>query len=194
MSRILILLITVLAVNMMISCGSKPDPVPHSEPAEEPKLEMELIQSKPVVKEIDSAPPADVFDPARITREYHTSTRAEVQQFIENLNQIIKSKNFRAWKAALSDEYFTEVSSPENLQVMSEQPALKTRRIVLKTAEDYFTHVVVPARANSRVDDIEFISMNRVKAFTITTNRAGEEVRLRLYDLEKIDDKWTIIN
>jgi len=192
MGRMFILLITVLALSMIISCGTKPEPVPASEPAVE--QDEGLVKSNPVIKETDSAPAADTFDPARITREYHSSTRAEVQHFIESLNQIIRSKNFRAWKAALSDEYFAEISSPENLSSMSEQPALKTRRIVLKTAEDYFTHVVVPSRANSRVDDIEFISMNRVKAFTITKNRAGEEVRLRLYDLEKIDNKWTIIN
>jgi len=73
---------------------------------------------------------------------------------------------------------------------------MRTRRIVLRTAEDYFIHVVVAARAETgqRVDDIEFISMNRVKAFTVTHNRAGEEVRLRLYDLEKIGNSWTIIN
>jgi len=192
MGRILILLITVLAVNLIISCGTKPNPAADAGPVEEQK--MELVQSNPVIRETDSAPSADIFDPARITREYHTSTRAEVQQFIENLNQIIRNKNFRAWRSSVSDAYFTEISSPDNLRDMSEQPALKTRRIVLRTAEDYFTHVVVPSRANSRVDDIEFISMNRVKAFTITKNRAGEEVRLRLYDLEKIDNKWTIIN
>jgi len=56
--------------------------------------------------------------------------------------------------------------------------------------------VVVASRAETgvRVDDIEFISLNRVQAFTVTTNRAGEEVRLRLYDLEKIGNSWTIIN
>jgi len=192
MSRMLILLMTVLALIMTISCGSKPDPTPSAGSVEEQKAE--LVQSNPVVKETDSAPSADVFDPARITSEYHISTRAEVRQFIEGLNQIIKNKNFGAWKAALSDDYFAEISSPESLREVSEQPALKTRKVVLRTAEDYFTHVVVPSRANSRVDDIEFISMNRVKAFTITKNRAGEEVRLRLYDLEKIDNKWTIIN
>jgi len=71
---------------------------------------------------------------------------------------------------------------------------MRTRNIVLRTAEDYFQYVVVPSRADLRVDDIEFISRDRVKAFTITTSRAGEEQRLRLYDLEKIGNSWRIIN
>jgi hypothetical protein len=134
------------------------------------------------------------FDPSRISQQHYNTTREEVQRFIEELNLIIRNRDFNAWKGSLSPEYFLEISSPENLRRVSDLPAMRTRRIVLRTAEDFFQHVVVPSRADLRVDDIEFISMNRVKAFTITTNRAGEEVRLRLYDLEKIGNTWTIIN
>ncbi|MCL2196302.1 MAG: hypothetical protein FWB77_01675 [Treponema sp.] len=134
------------------------------------------------------------FDPARITQQHYITTRDEVQKFIEALNQIIRERKFSEWKANLSSEYFAEISSAENLRNLSEQPAMKTRRIVLRTAEDYFLNVVVPSRANLRVDDIEFVSMNRVKAFTFTKNSAGEDVSLRLYDLEKIGNSWTIIN
>jgi len=72
---------------------------------------------------------------------------------------------------------------------------MKTRNIILRTPEDYFTNVVVPSRANSRVDDIEFIGTNRVKAFTVMQNsRTGEEQRLVLYDLEKVGNSWLIVN
>ncbi|MDR0322744.1 MAG: hypothetical protein LBI28_14715 [Treponema sp.] len=136
----------------------------------------------------------DAFNPGGISQEYYVSTREEVQRFIESLNIVIQRGDYSAWRRALSPEYFAEISSAENLRRISDQPGMKTRRIVLRTPEDYFTHVVVPSRANLRVDDIEFISRNRVKAFTVTTNRAGDEQRLRLYDLEKIGNSWTIIN
>lgn len=171
-------LLIFLAAVMLISCGSKPD-----------RGQGENAASKNETGIVNG-----VFDPTRITQEYYISTMDEVRQFIEELNQIIRSRNYRAWRAALSPEHFAEIASPENLQQISAQPAMRTRRIVLRTPEDYFIHVVVPSRANSRVDDIEFISMNRVKAFTIHTNTAGEEQRLRLYDLEKIGNTWTIIN
>lgn len=140
-----------------------------------------------------------VFDPTRVSQQLYNSTRDEVQQFIEGLNTQIQNRNYEAWKAALSPDYFAEISSTENLRRISAQPAMRSRNIVLRTPQDYFTHVVVPSRQNEdasafRVDDIEFVSINRVKAFTITNNRAGEEVRLRLYDLEKIENSWTIIN
>jgi hypothetical protein len=137
----------------------------------------------------------DDFDPSRVTREQYASTMDEVRTFIEELNRVIRSRNYNAWRAALSPEYFAAISSQENLQEISEQPAMKTRRIVLRSAQDYFIHVVVPSRANSRVDGIEFVGRNRVKAFTINTNqRTGEEQRLLLYSLEKIGDSWKIIN
>jgi len=130
----------------------------------------------------------------KVSKEQYISTKEDVQHFIERLNQIIIKKDYNSWKAALSAEYFAKISSPENLQQVNELPGMKTRRITLKNAEDYFIHVVVPSRANSRVDDIEFIGENRVKAFTLMTNSSGEEQRLRLYDLEKTGDIWKIID
>ncbi|MCL2764089.1 MAG: hypothetical protein FWD40_02260 [Treponema sp.] len=165
----------VLITALAVSCGSSPEQASAPEEREQTQV-------------------VRVFDPRRVSQQHYNSTRDEVQQFIERLNQIIRSRNYQAWRACLSPEYFAEISSLENLREISALPAMRTRNIVLRTAEDYFVHVVVPSRANSRVDDIEFVSMNRVKAFTINTNNRGEEQRLRLYDLEKIGDTWTIIN
>jgi len=134
------------------------------------------------------------FNPKQISQEQYAATKRDVQHFIEELNLIISRKDYNSWKAALSPEYFKKISSPENLRIVSDLPAMKTRKITLKSANDYFNYVVVPSRANSMVDDIEFISENRVKAFTIMTNTAGEEQRLRLYDLEKTGNIWKIID
>jgi hypothetical protein len=142
----------------------------------------------------NTAQDEEVFDSHMVSQEYYDATKEEVQHFINDLNLIIRNRNYASWRAALSDEYFRQISSQENLQQVSQQPAMMTRRIVLRTAEDYFLYVVVPSRANSRVDDIEFVSRNRVKAFTVNINRNGEEQRLRLYDLEKIGNTWKIIN
>ena len=171
-----------VAVIAAVSCGSQPQPT--EQPLPQPEIVIEDEIPVPVVN----------FDPGNISQDLYNLTKVDVQHFIENLNGIIISRNYNAWKEALSDEYFEMISSLEYLDQISEQPAMKTRKIVLKTAEDFFINVVVPSRANSRVDDIEFISENRVKAFTINVNRAGEEQRLRLYDLEHIGNIWKIIN
>ena len=130
-----------------------------------------------------------------ITVQRQNETRLEVQQFIENLNQIIASSNYNAWREVLSPELFAKYSSEEYLRQRSEQLARAGRGArELRTAEDYFMHVVVPARRNLayRVDDIEFITLDRVNAFTVT-HRDGEEIRLLLFNLERINNSWAII-
>jgi len=173
-------LIFPLAVIIVLSCGSGP--------------EKQQTTTGGNVDNSTSSNKGEVFDPKKVSQEQYQTTMIEVQKFIEEQNKYIKSKNYEAWKKSLSPQYFAEISSAENLKRFSELPGMKSRKIVLKTAQDYFDNVVVPSRADLHVEEIEFISANRVKAFTITTNKAGEEQRLRLYDLEKINNSWIIIN
>jgi hypothetical protein len=175
-------LLFILSVILVFSCGSNPKP--------EQEDKVDAVETGPQETTVQ-APRVETFT---VSREYYDTTMDEVRHFINDLNHVISSRNYNSWRAALSDEYFREISSQENLQQVSQQPAMMTRRIVLRTPQDYFTYVVVPSRANSRVDEIEFVNRNRVKAFTVTTNRSGEVQRLRLYDLEKIGNTWKIIN
>jgi hypothetical protein len=149
-------------------------------------------------------PPAEAYvGPQRtepnsftVTQEMYDSTLAEVKAFVERLNLLINRKNYEGWKAALSDEYFNQISSEEFLAKASESSALRSRKIVLKTLNDYFTHVVVPSRSNSRVDEIEFSTTNTVKVYYIekrkNDNNEVETRRLRLYELIKTGNTWII--
>ena len=132
----------------------------------------------------------EVFDPDKVSQELFELTKADVQRFIENLNRTIRIKSYSDWKFALSDQYFEEISSPAFLAQASESAAMKSRQIVLKSAADYFKYVVVPSRANSRVDDIEFVTETRVKAFTVSADGR----RLRLYELERVGNTWKIVD
>jgi dihydropteroate synthase len=173
-------LIMSLTVIIVLSCGTGPD-----------KQQTAIVGSSDNSGNVGKS---EAFDPNKISQEQYQSTMSEVQKFIEEQNRNIKNKNFEAWKKSLSPGYFAEISSKENLQIISESPVLKAKKIVLKTARDYFDNVVVPSRADLHVEEIKFISANKVQAFTVKTNKAGEEERIRLYDLEKIDNTWTIIN
>jgi hypothetical protein len=133
----------------------------------------------------------EVFDPQHVPQELFTVTLEEVQQLITSLNSIIRSRRYDDWLKNLSQEYIDTYSSPEYLRQLSEEPRLKAQNIVLTSLRDYFIYNVVPSRANiNKVDDIEFISPIRVKAFT--ENARGQ--RLRLYELEKDGKDWKIIS
>jgi hypothetical protein len=126
-----------------------------------------------------------------ISREVYELTLAEVREFIEVLNRMIADKNYDEWSSTLSDEYYARISSAEYLARQSNSPLLASKKIVLRTPHDFFLHVVVPSRANSRVDEIEIFSDNRVSAFYVETSRAGR--RLRVYELQKIENDWKIV-
>jgi hypothetical protein len=132
-----------------------------------------------------------------VTQEMYDHTLAEVKVFIEHLNSLIFRKNYESWKATLSDSYFNQISSAEFLANASESPLLSSKKIVLKTLNDYFTHVVVPSRSNSKVDEIEFTDTNTVKVYYIERRRNDnneiETRRLRLYELVRTGNTWKII-
>jgi len=118
---------------------------------------------------------------------------AGLWEFVENLSTLIDNRDYDRWKSLLSDEYYARISSRQFLENFSNSPILRSRGITLRSTNDYFVHVVVPARANSRVDEISFICENIVGVFFIDTSRP-EPRRLRLYMLRKIGDNWRIVS
>jgi hypothetical protein len=176
----------------VLSCGSEPV----AQPAEPVPVAQPVSPAPVIAAPAPESPPAEThFDFTNITEEVRTHTRADVQQFIGNLNEIIVSKNYRAWVDNLGESYLAKISSQEYLDNVSQQPRLKSQKIVLNSAEDYFINVVVPSRAstNDRVDDvdIEFVpNEEKVLAFRVASN--GQ--RLRLYELENVGGAWKIVN
>jgi hypothetical protein len=128
------------------------------------------------------------FDPESVTPEIYNEIKEDITGFIHELNAIIRSRNYEAWRAHLDDDYYNYISSPEYLHKVSSTDIMQKNEIVLRTAGEYFTHVVVPSRQRDRVDDIEITGANRVKVITV-----DKGVRLRLYDLEKTNSGWKII-
>jgi hypothetical protein len=184
---------------IIISCAGDP-PVPEElvpfipvevvvqvpEPAE-PE-----VQAAPPVPEVQPSPApsnisADEFDPSSITEEEFETTLADIQRLIADLNRIIRANNYNSWLTYLSEDYRTRINSREFLEdIIAKYPVFRNR---IHNARDYFTYVVVPSRANDRVDDIAFISHDKVTAYTVDSH--GQ--RLILYNLEKFSNRWMII-
>ncbi len=177
-----------LLIASIAACSTAPaapEAVPY-EPVE--------VTSAPVVQEEPEEPVQPVpvepvpFDPASVSVELKQATFFDVRALIQGLNAIIQAKDYESWSAVLTEDYKAYYSSGETLARISEAPVLKRQGIVLRSLQDYFVHVVYPSRQNDRVDDVEFIDTDRIRAITI--NVKGE--RLVLYNLEKIGDTWKI--
>jgi hypothetical protein len=135
------------------------------------------------------SPAAEItFNPNAVSKQEHATALSEVQLLIKTLNGIIKSKNYDAWLSYLHPDYQELINSGEYLTRINNSQRFKSARMEITSAKDYFDKVVVPSRANDRVDDIEFIARNRVKAYFINQGN-----KLRLYDLEKTGAGWKIV-
>jgi hypothetical protein len=194
MKRLLILLL--FPFIFATACESVPDPVVSTVGTS--GVIAEQIQPEPVPSELvprELVPTAteavpEVFDPGSISRETFDAAKRDIQGLVEELNGIIRSGNYEAWITYLDSGYLAYINSYEGLQELNESPRLQSQKIVLGNALDYFTYVVIPSRDHDRIDDIEFVSPTRVKAFTVNVRRQ----RLRLYELEKTQDGWKILS
>ena len=117
----------------------------------------------------------------------------EMRQLVIEINGVIRAKDYEGWVSYLAEDFIAAINSPDYLARLSESSRqLKGQNIVLKTPQDYFNYVVVASRKNIRVDasldDIEFLSHNRVKAYTVNARRQ----RLRLFEFVKAEGAWKI--
>ena len=147
-------------------------------------------------------PETRVFDPDNISSTLYESTKTDIQSLIQTLDGIIRARNYDAWLGYLSDSYRSQISASDFLDERTEELHRRNQIVAaamgrnprtvekkeLKTLRDYFDNVVVPSRANDRVDDIAFISETRIRAYMVD-NRG---TRLILYDLEIIGNNWKI--
>ncbi|MFP3041088.1 hypothetical protein LQZ19_04625 [Treponema primitia] len=197
------LLIIILLLGIF-SCTSKPTPQPEvivreletpkqEEPAVVQTPAAVVVEEKAVVEDVVAVENTADFDPKSITKEEFNSTKEEMQRLIEDINRIIRAKDYAKWINYLADDFIQTINSPAFLAELSESSRqLKGQNIVLKTSLDYFTYVVVASRENIRtdasLDDIEFLSHNRVKAYTINARKQ----RLRLFEFVRDGGAWKI--
>jgi hypothetical protein len=214
-SMVLLLLLS----GLVLSCGTGPKPEAVSLAPEQVEPEAPFIPSETAVEEVAEKPveipvekPIEVpvvvvkeFDPNSVSKAVYQAAKLDITYLIYDLNFIIKHKDYNAWVAHLSDSYFEEISNKNFLEEKTEELYRRDQivaqnlgrdpnaveKIVLRTARDYFDYVVVPSRANDRLDDISFLSEDRVRAYTID-DRRGQ--RLVLYDLALINHNWLIVN
>jgi hypothetical protein len=122
-----------------------------------------------------------------VSQEVYSRTFEEIEEFIRNLNRIIRDEDYESWLTFLSEEYIRTTSDPEYLSDQSEKPLLKQANIRLQDLRDYFLQVVVPSRTQATLDEIEFLDENHVKAIAVLRG-----TRVILYLLERDGVQWKI--
>ena len=181
-----------------------PQPQPEPEPLPEPEPEPVPEPAPQPVPEPEPEPEEETFDPESVTEDMYNTALTEVQSLIADLNSYIRARNYNLWIGNLSESFYATINSAAFLeertedlyrrdQILASARGLNPNQVqktILATAWDYFEHIVVPSRQNDRVDEILFVTESRVRAYTVDSR--GN--RLILYELEKIDGVWKIVN
>lgn len=204
-SSVQVFLLTITALSVLVACGSSPDPArapepqpreqeeeapvveqEEAEPEETPEPEAEEPAEEPEQPEEPAAEPEPDED-FEVTEEVYEQTFTEVERTIQELNEIIQDRDFEEWRSYLTDAYETAYSDEERLREISDMPILQRNDIVLESLRDYFRWVVVPSRANARLDDLRFVTDDEVEAIMSVNGQ-----RVILYHLKKVNGSWKI--
>ncbi len=102
-----------------------------------------------------------------VSDELYLRTFSEIEAVIAKVSATIAEKDYPGWVAWLSPEYVAHASSQQYLDEVSQGPALVKAGVKLRSLEDYFLQVVVPARIRAKLDRIDFVDATHVKAVTI---------------------------
>ena len=181
MRRIYLYLTITLILTIFFSCATL-------EPVEQDIIEPQLVEQGNNVE-------AEIVTPEKVVEELSSKlnekeikkAEIDISILIEELNAIIASKNFEAWKKHLSVDYINYYSNPDILKEKSQSPLLTKYKIVLRSLEDYFNYVVVGSRKNIKLDEIKALDRDRIKAYMFINNKA-----VIIYELIRIDDNWKI--
>ncbi|MFP4430465.1 MAG: hypothetical protein ACOCW6_02795 [Spirochaetota bacterium] len=183
-TRPILLLVTTLALAIGCSTAPEPQPEPAEEPAESPEAEEPGVEELTPEPDEEAAPGDHEIE---VSVEVYERTFSEIEETIAELNRVIQARDFRRWQENLTKKYVDTYSDPGMLRQVSETPILERNNIELNSLRDYFDWVVVPSRANARLDDLRFIQDDQVEAIMEVRGR-----QVILYQLTKVDDDWKV--
>jgi len=190
-------------VIFLLGCVGSPEPAEtpdepeHTATADDP-MEESPEQAEPEQEPVPEEEPVADPDPAveeepeeftqeDVTEELYDQTFTEVEETIAELNEIISNGDFARWQTYLTSDYRRTYSDPRVLEESSQSAILRRNNITLESLEDYFRFVVVPSRANVRLDEIVFVDAETVEAIMEV-----EGEKYLLYNLTKAGDRWKI--
>ena len=129
---------------------------------------------------------ANLDEAEAVSKQEFTDDKNEILEIISELATIMESQDTLAWLKYIDDESKEYYKNPVNLR--KAQRKLPNKLIELKTIEDYFKYVFIPARRNSQIDEIRYISRTHVKAVQIREDMPDAIY----YEFKKENGKWLV--
>jgi len=148
---------------------------------EEPKVEK---KAEPKVEQKNDEYSRSVGN-LNISKDDFEADKKAIMAMISELDTIMKDKAYKKWLGYVdseSAEYWSKSSTLKKAQAR-----MPIKGLQLKTLEDYFKYVFVPARQKSKITEIRYESATYVKAVEVQ-----EEQDLVYYYFKKNNGKWLV--
>ena len=199
----------VLFTFILSSCAGTPEaeqsePVPPVEITDEQEaVDNEIVEDDAVETIVDEDDSVEILDTdentddeylrsianldesTSVTKQEFEDDKRDILEIISELAIIMETKDFLNWLNYIDQESKEYYKNPVNLRKV--QRKLPNKLIELRTIEDYFLYVWIPARKNSHIDEIRYISKTHVKAIQIL-----EDKNVLYYEFRKQNDKWLV--
>lgn len=120
-----------------------------------------------------------------ISKDDFEADKKAIMAIISELDAIMKNKAYNKWLNYIDDESKSHWSKSSTLK--KAQGRMPVKGLQLKSLEDYFKYVFVPARQKSKISEIRYESSTYVKAVEVQ-----EDQDLVYYYFQKINNKWLV--
>ena len=129
---------------------------------------------------------ANLDETEAVSKQEFADDKNEILEIISELALIMETKDTIAWLKYIDEDSKEYYKNPVNLR--KAQRKLPNKLIELKTIEDYFKFVFIPARKSSQIDEIRYVSKNHVKAVQIREDMSSAIY----YEFKKQNGKWLV--
>ncbi len=165
------------------------------ETPEIPKIEEKVENSSPILEEsqedftknyepIDEEYARSVGE-VEVDKDTFEFDKATILQKIKELSIIMEKKQYKKWLTFVDSQSVSYWTKPINLRKASAR--LSVKGFDLKSLEDYFKFVFIPARKGHFVEEIRYISENFVKVVSVKNDSD-----LIFYYFKKENNEWKI--
>ena len=115
---------------------------------------------------------------------------SKIRGLFETIEEKIISEDFNGWYNSLSSNYCAFIENPDELLRMSKKSAyLKRKKIVLRTAKDYFDYIVIPSREGIA---LKYVNFQQINEKNIKVNCMLDGNANFVYDFVYENDSWKL--
>lgn len=186
-------IILILSTFFIVSCAStKTETITNNdEEKQEIKTENPMDSEKnssnnPLIDEEYLRSTNSLTESEFVSMEEFTDDKSKILQIINELSEIMATKNYNSWLNYIEKESIQYYSNPVNLR--KAQKKLPIKNLQLNDLEDYFRFIFIPSRKVSNVDEIRYISKTNIKAVQVKEDFST----VVYYYFVKKDGKWKV--